>query len=262
MGEVFIQSATMCAERICRMTSTKIITIAKLVEYAFASPQRRASIIENALTPPVFILDTKYPEIEKAACHFLASHCSSDVRLVELDEQFKRQEVHTNHQEDRIFNAHDAIAHTREMKWPTEAELQLTPNLPKDFEIEGISVRVKPNVVAIQAKKGLKERSIGVVKPYYSRSFPLHSGTDAERGVLFATAIHWYVEQQLDHLGAADPGICFVGDVFSRRVHFGAPRFTQRRKQLTSIAQEIADRWEPIRLRKLSILEKVATRRS
>lgn len=253
-----------CAERSSHMTPTKVITIAKLVEYAFASPQRRASIIENALTPPAFILDTKYPEIERAAGHFLASKGNCDLRLVELNEQFEKQTAYTSHQEDRMLNAHDAIVHTREMTWPfsNEAGFELAPTLPKDLEIQGISIRVKPSVLSFRAIKGSKSKSIGIGKPYYSKSFPLHSGPDSERGVLFATTMHWFVEQQLEHLGIADPEICFVGDVFSRRIHFAAPRFKQRRKQLISIAQEIADRWEPIRLRKFGISAKASTKRT
>jgi len=79
--------------------------------------------------------------------------------------------------------------------------------------------------------------------------------------VLFATLLQWYAEQTLDYIGNTDPKLCFVGDVFSEKVHSAASRYKQRRKQLEALAQEISDRWEPVRLRLAAETEKSTAER-
>ncbi len=226
----------------------RIISAHKLIEYAFSTPQKRNSIIENALQPPTFIVDTMYPDIERAVGHFLLSSGEDATRLINLDQTYQTREALTDHHEQRLLNAMDAISHVRDMRWPIppECEIDLAQSLPNSMEICGLTVRIKPSVILQRRQSGSQDLSIGVVKPYFGKTFPLQYGEQEERGVLFATLLHLYAEQVLPFLGNADASLCFVADVFNEKVHFAAKRYKQRRKQIEALAQEIADRWEPI----------------
>lgn len=230
----------------------RIFSIHKLIEYGFSSPQTRTRIIENAMVPPTYIMDTKYPDIERGAAAFLNSNCLDDSRLLGLDKSYLQRKPNTEHEEQRLLNAHDAIEHVRRMDWsiPKGSTIQLVGGEAPDYiEISGLRVRVKSTNILTRAAKGLSPPSIGVGKPYFGKCFPLHVQDDRERGVLFATLLHWYAEEKLGKYGNPDPALCFVGDIFSEKVHFAANRYKQRRKQLEALAQEITDRWEAIRLR-------------
>lgn len=223
----------------------KIISISSFVDYSQASPQRRQTIMENVITPPVFLLDTKYPDIERATASFLCSKCKDDRRLKDLDRAFFNIKARSEHQENRLLTAHDAIEIVRTINWPLSHEAKLEPasEFPKDLEIEGLSIRIKPSVILKQSKIGSTAPQIGVAKPYFKKSIPLKKGENKERGITFACLLHWYSEEIISHLGVADPKLCFVADIFSEEFHFAAERFKQRRKQIEALSREIVDRW-------------------
>lgn len=230
------------------MKTGKVISAHKLIEYAFASPQKRVTIIENALQPPTFIMDTMYPDIERATSQFLVSRCGDPSRLDNLDRTYQHREANTDHHEQRLLNAMDAISHVKSMHWqlPTTSAVELAGNVPNSMELGGINVRIKAPILLKRRKSGFRDPFVGVAKPYFGKNWPLRSTESAERGVLFATLLHWFAENSLSHLGDADVGMCLVADVFAEEVHFAAKRYTQRRKQLYALAQEISDRWDPI----------------
>ncbi len=230
------------------MKTDKVISAHKLIEYAFASPQKRVTIIENALQPPTFIMDTMYPDIERATSPFLVSLCSDPSRLDNLDRTYQHREANSDHHEQRLLNAMDAISHVKSMSWhlPKTCTVELAGNMPNSMELGGINVRIKAPVVLKRRQTGFRDPFVGVAKPYFGKNWPLRSAESAERGVLFATLLHWFAENSLSHLGDADIGMCLIADVFAQEVHVAPKRYAQRRKQLQALAQEIADRWGPI----------------
>ena len=230
------------------MKPNKMISSHKFIEYAFASPQRRTAIIENALQPPTYIMDTMYPDIERGASHFLVSKCSDASRLDKLDDTYLNREATSDHHEQRLLNAMDAIAHIKKMTWKLESDwtVDFAGDIPTNMELSGICIRVKAPVLIKRRQPGYRDPFIGVVKPYFGKIWPLRSTDGPERGILFATLLHWFTESNLNHLGNPDGRMCMVADVFSEEVHFAAKRHIQRRKQLVALAEEIADRWDPI----------------
>lgn len=230
------------------MRTEKMISAHKLIEYAFATPQKRVTIIENALQPPTFILDTMYPDIERATSHFLVSQCRDSSRLDILDRTYQSREALTDHHEQRLLNAMDAIAHVKSTQWklPANCRAELSTDLPSVMELEGLKVRIKAPIFLKRREAGYRDPFIGVAKPYFGKTWPLNTTDSSERGVLFATLLHWFTEKDLGYIGNADIGMCLVADVFAEEVYFAAKRHKQRRKQLQALAQEIADRWDPI----------------
>lgn len=233
------------------MKNEKNLSAHKLIEYAFATPQRRVSIIENALQPPTFILDTMYPDIERATASFLISGCKDQSGLSGLDDLYKDRKAHSDHHEQRLMNALDAISHVSAVKWPLSDswEIENTPKELNEMEIGGVIIRVKPTAIIKRRQPGFRYPFVGAVKSFFGKTYPLRVRKDDERGILFATLLHWYVEETLSSTGTADPSMCFVADVFSEESHFAAKRYKQRRKQLEALAVEISDRWDAIRLR-------------
>lgn len=238
------------------MKDVKTLTASKLIEYAFATPQRRTNIIENALVPPTFIMDTKYPDIERANAHFLASRCNDDQRLLQLDDSYRQQPAQSDHHEARLLNALDAIECARNLDWKFDHKTIVLNGLDfqDTFQISDIKIRVRPNAILFRSVTGLKLPEIGVAKPYFSKTFKLHNKQGKEPGTLYATLLHWYTEEVLEHLGTASPSLCMIGDAFSEKIYLAPDRYKQRRKQLTALVQEISDRWAPVKER----MERVA----
>ncbi|MDO1582983.1 hypothetical protein [Rhizobium oryzicola] len=229
------------------MNANKTISAHKFIEYAFASPQKRVTIIENALQPPTFIMDTMYPDIERATAHFLVSGCKDPKRLDGLDKSYQLREASSDHHEQRLLNALDAIQHVKSAPWSLkDYAVEFAVDIPHGIEVGGITIRIKAPVILKRRQSGFRDPFIGVIKPYFGKVWPLNSGQDTERGVLFATLLHWFSEQNLSHLGSSDPNMCIVADVFREEMFPAAKRNIQRRKQLQALAQEIADRWQPI----------------
>lgn len=240
------------ARKALEMKTAKSITISKLIEYAFATPQRRTLIIENAINPPAFIVDTKYPEIERATAQFIVSRGQDTSRLDNIERQLQTIPLGTEHQETRLLNAFEALDRSRQFKWefPENFSLQEAGDLPQDFPIADLNVRVRPNVLLMRNKTGSKYPEIGVVKPYLSKTFPLQNkNRKQEAGVLYGSLLHWYAEEMLTQIGDATFQLCIVGDIFSEIAFQAAPHFNQRRKKIKAIAQEISDRWDPISTR-------------
>ncbi len=230
------------------MDTRKIISAHKLIDYAFASPQKRLAIIQNALQPPTFIMDTMYPDVERAAGHFLISNRNNSSHLDKLDEIYQTRDAHSDHHEQRLLNAMDAISHVKAMNWPLSDtwSLESTQGLPTDMTFCGVTIRIRPSVILKRRQSGFRYPFVGVLKTYFGKTNPLGVGNDSERGVLLGTLLHWFAEENLSFLGTADSSMCIVADVFAEKTYLGARRYKQRRKQLEALAQEIADRWEPI----------------
>ncbi len=112
--------------------ANKTISIGSFVEYSQANPHRRQKIIEEVLTPPRYLTDTKYPNIERATSHYLASSCKDSQRLEDLDLDISQIKARTAHHETRLLNAHDAIELVRTMDWPLpdSTSIELATELP------------------------------------------------------------------------------------------------------------------------------------
>lgn len=233
------------------MRTSPYISANKLIEYVFATPTRRTSIIESVIAPPLFLLDTGYRSIEVATAALLASRGKDFSSLLDLDAALLKRIPATDHEEQRILTAHDAIELARTMDWhlPDGAVLSTLEIPPPKFVISGVEIRINPTVSLRVPQRGRREANIGFGKSYFSKCSPLHSGSNRDRGVLYASLLHWFTEVEFPELGLADHNLCFVGDVFTQRIFFAAKNFKQRRKLLAASAQEIADRWDIIRSR-------------
>jgi hypothetical protein len=231
------------------MNRQPFIPASKLVEYCFAASPRRTAIIESLLEPPAYIMDTGYPDIEKASGEFIASRGTNNDRLCHLDNALLLREPKSDREEKRFLNAHDAIELVQKMalEYPANASLTALDRNKDSFSIAGVDVRINPTVSLRAPQKGSKEHKVGFGKVYFGKSFPLSDKVSKERGSLFASLLHWYAD--VAALGQVSLELCFVADVFTGDVHIAPKGFEKRRKMLLASAQEVADRWETIRAR-------------
>jgi hypothetical protein len=226
------------------------ISLNKLVEYCLANGPRRTKIIEDILQTKAYLVDTGYNDIEHAFTRYVSSHGLDDTSLRDLDRQFQLREARTEHEETRLLNAHDMIerAVTLDVNFLDKFEVDSAAKMPK-FEIAGLLVNVAPTNLTMTPQRGKRAKAVGVLKPYFSKTAPLTTKRSAEKAALHGIILHWYAETFLSHLGDVIPNACFSVDIFSQSVTTAPTAFKARRKQVQYCAQEICDRWEPIRSR-------------
>jgi hypothetical protein len=239
------------AQKAHRMPTGVSISINKLVEYCLANGSRRTAIIEDIIRPKDYLNDTRYNEIERAYAHYISSGCKDSTRLNDLDRLLQTREARTEHEESRILNALDAIelATALPLDLPAQVAIsQVTSRLPK-FEIAGVLVSVGPTNILQIAQRGNKTKAIGVIKPYFSKMAPLVTSKSGEKAALHGTLLHWYAEMFMSHIGEAKAQLCYSIDVFAGTVTRAPKSYISRRRQIVACAQEICDRWDPIRAR-------------
>jgi hypothetical protein len=233
------------------MPNGAFMSINKLVEYCLANGSRRTAIIEDILQPKDYLNDTRYNDIERAYSHYISSRGQDQTKLRELDRLFEQREAKTEHEESRILNALDAIelAISTPLDLPDQSHITtVTDRMPK-FEISGVLVSVRPPNILQVAQRGKKAKAIGIIKPYFSKTVPLVTSKSAEKAALHGTILHWYTEEFLSYLGEPRSDLCYSIDVFAGKVIRAPKSYKSRRKQILACAQEICDRWEPIRAR-------------
>lgn len=233
------------------MKSTPHISINKLVEYCLANGPRRAAIIEDILQPKGYLMDTGYNDIERAFAHYISSRGSDTGKLRDLDLIFQRREARSEHEESRILNALDMIELAATLPMPSLKDITVSPvtETMSKFEVSGLLVSVNPTNILLSRQRGRSASIVGVAKPYFSMTAPLTTSRSSEKANLHGAILHWYCETFLSHLGEASPNLCLSIDVYAHGVTEAPKSYISRRRQIASCAQEIRDRWEPIRSR-------------
>ncbi|WP_274628629.1 hypothetical protein [Arvimicrobium flavum] len=230
-----------------------------LIEYCYATPVRRAAIIANAIKPKNFLLDTRYNDIDRATMDFLESRGTDDRRLLALDQALLKRKPETSHEEQRLLAAHDAIelCRTLDLSALPLGSISSLPDKQPIYDLEGVAVSVRPTNLIVAPQIGRRDKGIGLIKPYISKSRPLSLDTSSLHGALLLM----YAEDAYRSLGEPRHDLCAVIDIFAQRT-FRAPRnYRQRAKMLKAACREIADRWPSIRSRIIET-ERRAHRRS
>lgn len=218
-----------------------------LVEYCYATPVRRTAIIENAVKPKNYLLDTRYNDIERATMDFITSRGNDDSRLVALDKALLLRKPESSHEEQRLLTAHDAIELGRTMNLTTLplGTISCLPDRQPSYELDGVAIGVRPTNLVISNQLGKRDKAIGLIKPYICKSRPLSLETSSLHGALLVM----YARDAYRSIGEPRPELCSTIDIFAQKV-FRAPRnYLQREKMLKAACREIADRWQSIRTR-------------
>lgn len=230
------------------------ISINKLVEYCLANGPRRTAIIEDILQPKGYLIDTGYNDIERAFSHYVSSKGQDSEKLRDLDVLFQRREARSEHHESRILNALDMIELAATLPLPQLQNIDVvsvTEKMPK-LEISGLAVSVGPTNILQVKQRGRRAMAVGIAKPYFSMTAPLTTSRSTEKAALHGAILHWYCETFLSHLGDARPDLCLSIDVYKQSITEAPKSYKSRRRQISSCAQEIYDRWEPIKFRLVS----------
>lgn len=218
------------------------ITANALIRYCFARAPERSRIIrdfrDNAFPP----FKGWYGETEGAIRRYLATGGTDEDSLESLERLLMKRETVTDHEEDKVLGQLHALEAIRVADLskivafgiPTEISDTLTP-----FHISSVRVSVRPTNMLAAQKEGQKAQAIGAIKPYLASTEPLND----ERGLLYASMLHWYAEETMQHLGEPDRRLSFVVDVFTGTTFQAPAAYKKRRDLLQHACQEIYERW-------------------
>lgn len=219
------------------------ITANALIRYCDAKAPERNRIISE-------FRDNRFPpfkgwyggETEGAVRRYIASGGADDHPLSSLEAVLEMRPANTEFEETRLLKQLEAIQATRETplsKIVAAGSVELLQDSVGPFYVEGVRVSVRPTNLISANKVGFKGPHLGAIKPYFSATTAL----SLESAKLYGSLLHWWVEDQLNDFGQADPMSCFVVDVFQRKVYRAPKAYKQRRDLIAFSCREIFDRW-------------------
>lgn len=215
------------------------IGVNPLSEYIAATPLRRASIIRQAKTPPVYIVK-KYNLAEDFLAHYLS--IEEDPRYLKEYIANLRKGPYKNafEQECGQFSADALDGFLKTGKSLQEQLQQYTRNAvvneyANKMTLSGVQISFRPEVL-IMAPSG--KQQVGFVKFYFSKTTPLNEGAAKVTACL---GKHYF---QKEHDLSLQRDLCIVHDVF-RGLWVPAPKAElSHLKNIKAACQEIADRWD------------------
>lgn len=223
-------------------TDQPIISASLLSEYCYATPPRRARILEQIASDQFEPFKNWYGELPGAYRRHLATGTADPEPLAALERVLIRREARTSEEENKILKQLDAIEHIRQIDHErlfAGTTVSAFDHLPRTFSIAGTVVRVNPTNLIVASRLGFKETFIGVVKPYFKATRALPD----DEAKTFCAILHWFVDRELSKIGVADFGLMWVADVFKEQLHRAPRSFLRRRELIEASAAEISDRW-------------------
>jgi hypothetical protein len=224
------------------MTKSPFFTIANLIEYATSSSAaRRRAIIEQYHNPQL------YPFNWHGASDaiFSGRACGTDGIDEFIDSEKSRLkslrtgEIERDRRTQHILELVELLEVSDISKVSAGAVAQPAAGLPQDLVLEGLIVRVRPNLTLSRMKEGKKFREIGIVKCHQLCS----QSIDESSAKLYAVALHMYADAALKG-SDIQPDLCRVYDLYGDKVHKAPTNQKRLRAKLADAAQEICDRWE------------------
>ncbi|MFI0845728.1 hypothetical protein [Mesorhizobium sp. IMUNJ 23232] len=226
------------------MAKQPFITISNLVEYATtSSAARRRGIIEQYHHPQIYPFNwhgASEAIFSGRACgspgieEFIDSEKSrlKSLRTGDVDKDKRLQHVLELVELLQVSDISKVVA---------GAIPQSTADLPQDLVLEGLVVRIRPNLKLSRAKEGKRFREIGIVKCHQLTSQNL----DENSAKVYAVALHMYAETVLKD-SDIQPDLCRVYDLYADKLYKAPSSQKRLRTRLSDTAQEICDRWDII----------------
>jgi hypothetical protein len=184
---------------------------------------------------------TRYRFAKAAYVKYFTSRFSQAV-IDEQIEMLSQLEVKSSFQENDRKASIEALQCCNNMSLPELSEYSLKPvGNKKMTEIEGVEVKVNPNVIIRGTYRGRK--FVGAIKFHIIKTNTLSD--EAKKTV--ATLLHKFVEEHLkEEDEIAPPQFIYSIDIFSGK-HETAPKsFKRRREDIVAACEEYAARWEKI----------------
>lgn len=218
------------------------ISVNKLSEYAASNDAtRRRRIIVDQKRPKPYI-PTMYTEAQDVIADFLVAGAQDDDVLFRKVDEFCTAVGGTSWRETRNQVCAEALLTFLGIKDQLDLsgyELLRGEPEPPRLVVQGVPVSVRPDILV--AGTGRTGDSLeGAVKLYFSKNHPMSE----EAGMYAATTLHHYVTEY-PRIEDSSSGLhmCYVVDVFGKRV-FTAPRFyKQRRASIEASCEEIKRAW-------------------
>lgn len=215
------------------------ISVTKLGEYMVANPSRRRRIVIDQKRPQDYIV-ARYNDAQDAITEFLVSAIEKEF-LRKRAEELSGGVASTEWQAQSNQLCAEAINSFLEFVDSISLEgykLQRGDASPPKLEIAGVSVSVRPEIlIGGTSRKG--EQLNGAIKLYLSKTTSLN----LEAAEYAATTVHQFVKDNQLGSGKPDFRLCYVVDVFNKKI-FSAPRsHVRRRSDIEAACEEIARAW-------------------
>jgi hypothetical protein len=218
------------------------ISVTKLGEYAAANDAaRRRRIIMDQKRPKDYIVPM-YTEAQGAITDFLVAGTQDDESLFRKVDEFSNAAGGTSWRERKNQVCAEALLTFLAIKDQLDLsgyELLKGELEPPKLLMQGVSVSVRPEILLTGTTR-IGNSLEGAVKLYFSKNHPMSK----EAGLYAATTLHHYItEYPRVENSSCDHRMCYVVDVFGRRV-FTAPRsYKQRRASIEASCEEIKRAW-------------------
>lgn len=225
-----------------RERSQPRISITKLGEYMVASPTRRRRIVIDQKRPQDYIV-ARYNDAQESIAEFLINAIGKDCLRRKIEE-LNGGVVSTEWQAQSNQLCAEAIMAFLGFVDSLSLdglEPQRGDTCPPKLDIAGVAVSVRPEVL-ITGKDRKGEPLNGAIKLYISKTTPL----TPEAAEYVATTVHQFVSDYRGEAGKTDYRLCYVLDVFNKKV-FSAPRsHVRRRADIEAACEEIARAWDSL----------------
>jgi len=187
------------------------ISISPLVEFAFASERKKASIIKAQKYPSSFIVG-RYSSARSAFSKYFKNGFDKEV-LIQAIERLQNKTEGTDWAKNNRSNSILALGHFFKLEFPFQ-NLKCTFVKPdhKAYELEGVNVIVSPDLIIQWELNGIT--SVGAIKFNIKKQC-----LTLQKGGLTATLIFDYLKKVASPDWQIDKSYCFCLDVMSERLY-------------------------------------------
>ncbi len=236
------------------MPKKPFVSLANLVEYATtSSAARRRQIIEQYHNPEVIRFD--WHGASDAIFAQRACGSASADHLIDIEKRRIQDQMIGDKDKDRrnrhILHLIELLEASDLVRLAEGTDASVASELPADFSIGELTVRVRPSLVLSRKKLGKRYPELGILKCHNLSTLKL-----AETGgQLYAVGLQIYAENAL---GAESVcyDLCRAYDLFDDKMHSAPKNQKRARNLLLDAAQEILDRWDAIGRRIAEAAEK------
>ncbi|HTV71009.1 MAG TPA: hypothetical protein VMF90_20970 [Rhizobiaceae bacterium] len=224
------------------MSKQPFLTLANFVEYATtSSATRRRAIIEQYHNPQVYPFNW-----HGASDAIFAGRVCADQSVESLIDSEKvrlKSQITGEGEKDKRINHVLELVEFLEVSDVARVAAGATaisePTLPQDMLIEGLTIRVRANVLLSRQKEGKRFKEFGVAKCHCLSSQKL----DEVSAKAYTVALNVFAERVLVNADI-QPDLCRVYDLYEDTLHKAPSAQKRLRTLINETAREVCDRWD------------------
>ncbi|MCP4133685.1 MAG: hypothetical protein GY754_22140 [bacterium] len=217
------------------------ISLNKLGEYLVTRVLRRQRILKDQKYPKGFIV-SRYNEVERIVCHFLASGATDDEMILNAIDDFIHRRPGSDWEYQNQELSAEALTHFLDLVDGINLRGLTVTEKPtveqNSLFIEGVQVSVRPELVLHGTDKQGVEFS-GGIKLYFSKHNPL----EEKSAGYVSSLLHEFLRVNEEYFPAPGYKHCLVVDVFAGKIYSAPRSYIRRLGEIKAACHEIAAVW-------------------